>query len=84
MDISLNHIGNQLRAARKQYFPDDDLATFALRVGVSRATLQKMEKGDLSVGLGKYYEAAKVLQLEHTFDGLFTVKPLLNSWNRLF
>ena len=47
------------------------MKAFALRIGVSRATLQKMEKGDLSVSLGKYYQAAKVLGLEHTFEQLF-------------
>ena len=64
-------IGVNLRQARKKCFPRDDMKAFALRIGVSRATLQKMEKGDLSVSLGKYYQAAKVLGLEHTFEQLF-------------
>jgi transcriptional regulator with XRE-family HTH domain len=70
-------IGEQLKTARKKRFPDDDLMAFALRIGVSRATLQKMEKGDLSVGLGKYYAAAEVLQLENAFRDLFKLKPSL-------
>ncbi len=68
---SLDLIGKQLRAARKEQFPSDDLKTFALRVGVSRATLQKMERGDMSVGLGKYYAAAERLDMTSSFDALF-------------
>ena len=64
-------LGEKLRAARRAHFPDDTLTDFALRIGVSRATLQRMEKGDLSVSLGKYYEAACVLQLTDGFDALF-------------
>lgn len=54
-------------AARKKHFPRDDLNAFALRIGVSRATLQRMEKGDLSVSMGRYYQAAQVLGLEEPF-----------------
>ena len=43
MDI-LEKLGKNLRLSRKKQFPDDDMAAFALRLGVSRATLQKMEK----------------------------------------
>ena len=67
---TLPPLGNNLRQARKQRFSRDDLAAFALRIGVSRATLQKMEKGDLSVSLGKYYHAAEVLGLAATFSAL--------------
>jgi transcriptional regulator with XRE-family HTH domain len=49
------------------------MADFALRVGVSRATLQKMEQGDLSVAIGKYYSAAQVLGLTDAFNDL--LKP---------
>lgn len=74
--LELKHlpkIGNNLKQARKKRFPYDDLAAFALRIGVSRATLQRMEKGDLSVSLGRYYQAAKVLGLEYPFNEL--LKP---------
>ena len=67
---NLPSLGENLRRARKRRYPKDDLATFALRIGVSRSTLQKMEKGDLSVGTGKYYRAAEVLRLTDTFAGL--------------
>lgn len=63
----LTNLGSNLRAARKKCFPQDRLPDFALRIGVSRATLQRMEKGDLSVSLGKYYQAAQVLGLDTPF-----------------
>ena len=68
----LKPLGEKLRTARKRHFPKDNLQTFSVRIGVSRATLQRMEKGDLSVSLQKYHQAAQVLGLAHTFDGLFT------------
>lgn len=64
-------IGQKLREARKQRFPQDDLRAFALRIGVGRATLQRMEKGDMSVAIGRYYRAAQVLGLTDTFNHLF-------------
>ena len=47
-------LGERFKAARKQFFPNDTLSMFALRLGVSRATLQKMEQGDMSVAMGTY------------------------------
>lgn len=70
MDINRS-IGQKLREARKQRFPADDLKAFALRIGVGRATLQRMEKGDMSVAIGRYYSAAQVLGLSDTFNHLF-------------
>lgn len=70
---SLPVLGTNLRSARKKYYPDDDLKAFSLRIGVSRATLQRMEKGDLSVSMGKYYQAAQLLGLEQPFTAL--LKP---------
>ena len=70
---TLSTLGSNLRQARKQRFPGDDLRAFALRIGVSRATLQRMEKGELSVSLGKYYRAAEVLGLDQSFEAL--LKP---------
>jgi transcriptional regulator with XRE-family HTH domain len=64
-------LGTRLKAARKRGYPNDDLAAFALRIGVSRATLQKMEKGDLSVSIGRYLAAAQRLGLAEGFDSLF-------------
>lgn len=73
----LPSLGENLRHARKRLFPKDDLAAFALRIGVSRSTLQKMEKGDLSVGIGKYYRAAEVLRLTDAFSELLHLEESL-------
>jgi len=73
----LTQLGNNLRLSRKKHFPNDDMAAFALRLGVSRATLQKMEKGDLSVSLKYFYEAATLLNAEQDFDQLFVLEKSL-------
>ena len=73
----LAQLGNNLRLSRKKHFPQDDMAAFALRLGVSRATLQKMEKGDLSVSLKYFYEAAKLLNAEQSFTQLFVLEKSL-------
>ena len=67
-------LGRNLRNARKKKFPKDDMLAFAQRIGISRATLQKMEQGDLSVSICKYYTAAEVTQLTDAFNDLFTVE----------
>lgn len=74
---TLPQLGENLRAARKQVYPNDDMPTFALRIGVSRATLQRMEKGDLSVSLEKYYRAAQLLGLDAPFHALLQPKVSL-------
>jgi len=74
---TLEILGKNLRRARKLTFPGDTLADFALRIGVSRATLQKMEQGNLSVALGKYYSAAKILGLTATFNELLKPEEIL-------
>ena len=70
---TIPQIGQNLRLARRKSYPDDTLEDFALRIGVSRATLQRMEKGDLSVSLGKYFQAAVLLGLDAPFHAL--LKP---------
>lgn len=70
-------LGQNLKFARKQRFPQDDLQAFSVRIGVARATLQKMEKGDLSVSLEKYYQAAEVLELTGGFTQLFALEVSL-------
>lgn len=64
-------LGQQLKALRKIQFPDDTKSTFARRLGVNRNTYSQMEKGSLSVTLGKYYDAAKLLGIESRFESLF-------------
>lgn len=67
----LQSLGDNLRLARKHRFPHDDMKAFAMRLGISRATLQKMEKGDLSVSLAKYVLAAELLGCVPQFESLF-------------
>lgn len=71
---ALPEMGQRLKQARKATFPMDDLSAFALRLGVSRSTLQRMEQGDLSVSLSRYYRAAELLNMTQGFDQLF-IKP---------
>ncbi|RLA06449.1 MAG: hypothetical protein DRQ54_06545 [Gammaproteobacteria bacterium] len=73
----LTEVGRNLRLSRKKHFPHDDMASFALRLGVSRATLQKMEKGDLSVSLKYFYQAAELLNAEQGFTKLFEIEKSL-------
>jgi transcriptional regulator with XRE-family HTH domain len=70
-------LGSNLKAARKMKFPEDDMKSFALRIGTSRATLQKMEKGDLSVSLEKYINAAELLECTAKFETLFLIEKSL-------
>lgn len=63
--------------SRKRRFPHDTQAAFAKRIGVGRATLQRMEAGDLSVSIGKYYAAAEILGTESKFEELFKAEVSL-------
>ena len=73
----LKKLGENLRLSRKKQFPHDDMAAFALRVGISRATLQKMEKGDLSVSLKYYFQAATLLDADQGFSHIFEIEKSL-------
>ncbi len=54
-------IGAHLREGRKRRFPGDTQDDFARRVGVSRYTYQKMERGEPGVAMGSYLRAAELL-----------------------
>jgi len=43
---------------------------FAQRLGVSRDTLQRLEKGDPNIALGTYLRALRVLGLDRDVDAL--------------
>ena len=73
-------MGAQLAAARKKRFPNDDLETFARRLRVARSTYQRMEKGDLSVSMARYYKAAVLLELEAPFEQLFNLPEQEEGW----
>lgn len=71
----LKIIGKNLKSARKRTFPNDTQFDAALRIGVGRATYQKMEKGDLSISLGAYLSAAEIYSSIDDFKTLFN-KPV--------
>ena len=70
-DRFLPLMGENLRKLRKIYYPSDDQKTFAFRIGVSKGTYVKMEKGDLSVSMASYVHAANLLHVTDGFQGLF-------------
>ena len=74
---NLAGLGKNLRNARKARFPADGIRGFALRIGVSPATLQKMEAGELSVTLSNYHKAAQVLGVSAQFNDLFKLPDSL-------
>lgn len=76
----LPKLGAQLAAARKKRFPKDDLETFARRLRVARSTYQRMEKGDLSVSMARYYKAAALLELDASFEQLFALPEQEKGW----
>ena len=51
-------LGKNIRLARRQHLWT--LQELADRVGVSKVTMMKVERGDLTVGLGIVFEAAAV------------------------
>jgi len=65
-------LGDNLKALRKYRYPRDDQRRFAARIKVSRATYQKMEKGDPSISLGSYLAAAELLGVADSFARLFS------------
>lgn len=72
---SIHEMGNGLRQARAHNYPNDTQADFAKRIGVSRYTYQKMERGETSVAMGHYFRAAQLLSLESRFERLFDDAP---------
>lgn len=77
----LPQLGKAFKAARKDRYPKDRLEDFACRICVGRATLQKMDKGDLSVSINSYYRAAQLLKLTDGFEKLFHIeKSLFDDW----
>ncbi len=69
---TLFEMGRKLALLRKRNFPQDNQATFAVRIGVSKTTYVKMEKGDSQVAIGSYFKAASILNVESQFSTLFT------------
>ena len=65
-------LGQHIQLARKKnQFTERDLAD---RIGISRTTLQKIEKGDLKCEMGLVFEAAALMGVQ-----LFDVDPQRSS-----
>lgn len=64
----LTAVGDRLRLARLRRGMSASL--FAQRVGISRDTLHRLEKGDPTIALGTYARALRVLGLERDLDAL--------------
>ncbi|WP_415912269.1 helix-turn-helix domain-containing protein [Neptuniibacter sp. QD37_11] len=69
----LETLGLALKKARKMQFPTDNQGAFARRIGVSRATYQKMEKGNGSVHFNHYVKASILLGTEDKLRDFFTI-----------
>ncbi|MDX2226769.1 MAG: helix-turn-helix transcriptional regulator [Verrucomicrobiae bacterium] len=61
-------LGQRLKAARLRRKMTTIL--FAERMGVSRDTLNRMEKGDANIALGTYVRALRVLGLDRDMDAV--------------
>ncbi|ORU91802.1 MAG: hypothetical protein A6F72_03465 [Cycloclasticus sp. symbiont of Poecilosclerida sp. N] len=66
-------LGDNLKKLRKRRYPKDTQKDTACRVQVSRGTYQKMESGCMTVSMENYYRAAKLFDIEDSFDQLFHV-----------
>jgi transcriptional regulator with XRE-family HTH domain len=66
VDRRMRAFGERLRAARLRRRMTTLL--FAKRMGVSRDTLNRLEKGDATIALGTYMRALRVLGLDKDLD----------------
>ncbi|MBN8494936.1 MAG: helix-turn-helix transcriptional regulator [Burkholderiales bacterium] len=64
----LNALGLRLRLARERRKLGTEL--FAERMGISRETLRRMEKGDATIAMGTFMKALRVLGLDSDIDML--------------
>lgn len=64
----LTALGLRLRLARERRRLGTEL--FAQRMGVSRETLRRMEKGDPTIAVGTFMRALRVLGLDRDIDQL--------------
>ncbi|KAA3651993.1 MAG: XRE family transcriptional regulator [Bacteroidetes bacterium] len=63
-----NEIGENIKLARKRR--KLSIMQVAERAGIHRATLSRVEKGDVSVAIGIYFNVFKVLNLQDDFKAL--------------
>ena len=64
----LADLGERLRLARRRRSINTGL--FAERMGVSRETLRRLEKGDATIAMGTYVRALRVLGLDGDIDAV--------------
>lgn len=64
----LTALGHRLRMARERRRMGTEL--FAERLGVSRETLRRLEKGDPTIAMGSFLKALRVLGLDRDIDKL--------------
>lgn len=64
----LADLGERLRLARRRRSINTEL--FAERMGVSRETLRRLEKGDATISMGTYVRALRVLGLDGDIDAV--------------
>ncbi|KRB97270.1 helix-turn-helix domain-containing protein [Duganella sp. Root198D2] len=61
-------LGERLRLARRRR--KFTAMLFAERMGISRETLRRLEKGDPSIAIGTYLRALRVLGLDKDIDAV--------------
>jgi transcriptional regulator with XRE-family HTH domain len=64
----LESLGERMRLARLRRNLTTEL--FAERMGVSRETLRRLEKGDPTIAMGTYLRALRVLNLDADIDAV--------------
>jgi transcriptional regulator with XRE-family HTH domain len=64
----LSALGERIRLARNRRKLTTEL--FAERMGISRETLRRLEKGDPTIAMGTYMRALRVLGLERDIDAV--------------
>jgi DNA-binding XRE family transcriptional regulator len=67
-------LGKQLKHLRKTHYPHDDLGAFALRIGLSKNTYQKIETGKGNPSLNTLIQITNLYDLQDNLVKLF-VKP---------
>ena len=75
---ALVNLGMNLRRYRLQ--KNDSQATFAERIGISRATYIKLEQGDHSVAIGYWIKAFTILGRLHEWSSLLEQNNLFELY----
>jgi transcriptional regulator with XRE-family HTH domain len=68
LEKQIHALGDRIRLARLRR--RISAMSFAERVGVSRDTLHRLEKGDSTIALGTYVKALRVLGLDRDLDAI--------------